>query len=154
MAVAHVYTYTHTLTKQERTISELNKKVYKEIKKSFTGEKDSKYPYVALSEDGSFLEEKPMNLYEEGVLIGDDFCIYKSEGLVESPGTDIHYAYISEDGEIHSFGSDYGRCFVLLPGDIKITITEFNNHPEVEEFLDTVSKKINEEEEQKGNQLQ
>ncbi len=153
MSSPHIYTYTQTLTKQEKMIRDLNVKVYEEIKKSYIGNENAKYSYVALLEDGSFSEEKPMNLYREGVLIGDDFYIHKRKGLVEFPGTDIHYDYVSENGEIHSFGSEYDKCFVVLPGGIKITITEFDSYPEVEEFLDAVSKKINHKEEQKEPQL-
>lgn len=141
------FTYTYTLTAEERTIRDLNEQVYNEIASSFNGRTDAKYSYKVLSKDGNYLEEKPMNLYEEGVLVGDDFNIYKKEGLVKFPGTDINYVYKSEEGELHSFGSEYDKCFVKFPGDIKIGLTDFIDHPEVEEFLEMISKKINNTEE-------
>ena len=66
------YTYTRTYTEQEIEIRDLNEKIFKEIKKAFEGKIESDYQYKALSEEGNILEDKPMDLYDAGVLIGND----------------------------------------------------------------------------------
>lgn len=87
-------TYTYTLTEQERAIRDLNEDIFKAIEAAIDGGTNAKYPYKALSKDGSYLE--PMNLYDEGVLLGEGFYIHKKEGLVSFPGTEINYVYKSE----------------------------------------------------------
>ena len=152
MPSTYTYTHTHTLTEQEKTIEKLNNKIFGEIKASFEGTTDAKYPYKAISKNTEFLDTKPMNLYEEGVLIGDDFCIYKREGDVGPLGTDIHYVYISDEGEIYSFGSEYDKCYVILPGIPEINLTDFNSNPDVAPFLESVSLKFDNKE-NKGPKL-
>jgi hypothetical protein len=147
------YTYTRTYTEQEIEIRDLNEKIFKEIKKTFEGKIESDYQYKALSEEGNILEDKPMDLYDAGVLIGNDFCIYKGEGFVHYPGSDINYVYKDEIGEIHSFGKDYNKCYVIFSGNNKLDLLDFANHPEVKEFIEKVSKKIDGQELEMGPKI-
>ena len=76
-----VRTYTRTSTRQERLINNLNDSFARTIRESFDGVGDTNYSYYGIASDGSILEDKPKNLYAEGILIGDGFSLRKKGRL-------------------------------------------------------------------------
>lgn len=140
-----VGTYTRTLTRQERLIKNLNDSFARTIRESFDGVGDTNYSYFGIASDGSILEDKPQNLYADGILIGDGFNLRKKVENVGYFDANIQYIYSDAIGKIYTFGDNFGGAYVKLASGEKIGLLDFFKHPEVEEYIEGVMSKFTKE---------
>ncbi len=140
-----VRTYTKTLTSEERLIEKLNDSFARTIRESFDGVGDTNYSYFGIASDGSILEDKPNNLYADGILIGDGFNLRKKVENVGYFDANIQYIYSDAIGKIYTFGDNFGDAYVELASGEKIGLLDFSKHPEAEEYIEGVMSKFTKE---------
>lgn len=134
------YTYTRTMTDEEQTIEDLNESIYAKIMSEvLNGNNES---YMKPLPDGNASNEPQRNIVEAGVFIGNGYRINKYHGVVEWPGSDIHFEYVDGEGKIVSCGEEYEKATVQLKDQEEVGFFDFSEHPEIEEYLDKIKRKF------------
>ena len=131
------YTYTRTYTKEEYDMRDLNVSVFSLIKSPY-----GKENYFKLTSEGKASDIVQNNYYDSGILIGDGFTIMKKEGRVDLEGEDIIFDYLSREGQISSYGSEYAKAKVKLPEKEAVYLTDFSDNPDVEAFVNQVKERL------------
>lgn len=113
------FTYTKTLTKQERMIRDL-------IDAFDSKFENNEVYYIETMEDG------------QKILYGDDFQILKKK----EKG---FYNYVDNYGVIETCNNNYRNAKIILEGCEPLYLTQFFENPEVEIYANSVKEKLKQE---------